>query len=66
MGQINCWGMKLYVWVPEHSLGYFLVLPCPTVPDNGKRITKDSDPSRMKAQVILLSKEVNLAEVVIG
>lgn len=63
MGQISYWGMQLHVWFPGHSPGYFLALPCPVAPDNGKRITKDSDPSRMKVQVILLSKELNLTEV---
>lgn len=58
--------MQIHVRVPGHSLGYFSLLPCPLAPDNRKRITKDSNPSRMKAQVILLSKELNLAEVGIG
>lgn len=58
--------MWLRVWVPRHSLGYFLLFLYPIVQDNGKRTTKDPDPSRMKIQVILLSKELNLVDIGIG
>jgi hypothetical protein len=61
---------KDYVWSVGDPLEHLLVLPCPVIKVNGKlqqpnpsRITKDTDPSGMKAWITPPRKEPRPAEV---